>query len=125
MRLGHGRFVLRSDIEERQPRRLSDLLRGMPGVRVFSDGWFSDIRLRASGVTGFNASQTTMCLPPVRIDGILVSHGNAGPGDRYNIDSLMPHDVEAIEIYAGPAQVPAQFGGANSACGIVLIWTRH
>ncbi|MGH7501791.1 MAG: TonB-dependent receptor plug domain-containing protein [Longimicrobiales bacterium] len=124
-RMGHGRFIERDDVVRRNPRRLSDLLQGMPGVRIVTDGWFSDVRLRASGLTGFNATPAMMCFPPVFLDGIVVSHGNAEPGDRYNVDSILPQDIEAIEVYTGPAQVPAKYGGANSACGIMLIWTRQ
>jgi hypothetical protein len=70
-------------------------------------------------------------MPPVFLDGMLVSQGSVmtGPVDqglpnRYDIDSLRWQDVEAVEIYAGPAQVPPQYGGAHSACGIILFWTR-
>jgi hypothetical protein len=37
---------------------------------------------------------------------------------------MRPDNIEAIEVYNGVAQVPAQYGGAHSACGVVLIWLR-
>jgi hypothetical protein len=124
--LGHGRFIDRDAIDRRQPRRIEDLLRGIPGIRLVTDpnGFFADVRMRAAGLTSFNARPNTQCLPPVYLDGLLVSHGNQGAGDRYNLNSVLPQDVEAVEIYAGPAQVPPQYGGASSACGVLLIWTR-
>jgi hypothetical protein len=33
--------------------------------------------------------------------------------------------VEAIEVYRSAAEIPAQFNGNNSACGVIVIWTRH
>jgi hypothetical protein len=44
----------------------------------------------------------------------------------FNIDDMMPGDVEGIELYAGPSVVPPQFNNPRSSvnCGLVLIWTR-
>ena len=33
-------------------------------------------------------------------------------------------DVYGIEIYRGPGEVPAEFGGSNAACGVIAIWTK-
>ena len=32
--------------------------------------------------------------------------------------------VEAIETYDSPATIPPRFRTPNSACGVVVIWTR-
>jgi hypothetical protein len=32
--------------------------------------------------------------------------------------------LEAVEIYRGPSQVPPEYNLMNSACGVVLLWTR-
>jgi outer membrane receptor for ferrienterochelin and colicin len=44
---------------------------------------------------------------------------------RDDLDAVPHQDIEAIEVYASPSEIPAQYGGANSACGVVLIWTRR
>ena len=36
---------------------------------------------------------------------------------------LRPELLEAIEVYS-PAQVPIEYAGRYSECGVVLIWTR-
>jgi hypothetical protein len=33
-------------------------------------------------------------------------------------------DIAGIEIYSGPANMPAQFAGPDSQCGVMLIWTK-
>jgi outer membrane receptor for ferrienterochelin and colicin len=119
-----GHFLERSAIEKRGPRYTSDLLRGIAGVRVVMRGSSADVRLRSGGLTSFNARPGMQCLPPVFVDGILVSHGNQRPEERFDLNTLLPQDIEAVEIYAGPARVPPQFGGANAACGVILVWTR-
>ena len=36
-----------------------------------------------------------------------------------------PDMVEGIEVYRSAAEIPPQYNGSNSACGVVVIWTRH
>jgi hypothetical protein len=38
--------------------------------------------------------------------------------------SVPIRDIEAIEVYLGPSDVPGEFAGSNSGCGVVVIWTR-
>ena len=41
------------------------------------------------------------------------------------VDDFPATDVEAMELYFGPATTPVQFSqGAIVACGTVVIWTR-
>ncbi len=35
-----------------------------------------------------------------------------------------PKEIAGIEVYSGPATVPAQFNGLDRRCGMVLIWTK-
>ncbi len=35
-----------------------------------------------------------------------------------------PREIAGIEVYSGPATVPAQFNGLDRRCGMVLIWTK-
>ncbi len=40
--------------------------------------------------------------------------------------AIHPIDIEAIEVYRTPAEIPAQYNtGGNAACGVILIWTRR
>jgi hypothetical protein len=36
---------------------------------------------------------------------------------------LSPYEVEAVEVYRGAGEVPAQFG--PESCGAIVIWTRQ
>jgi hypothetical protein len=43
-----------------------------------------------------------------------------------SMDELVDrYSISAIEVYRGPAELPVQYGGAESACGVLLIWTGH
>jgi outer membrane receptor for ferrienterochelin and colicin len=43
----------------------------------------------------------------------------------FDLDSyITPEEITAIEIYRGPSETPAAFGGADSACGVIVVWTK-
>ena len=50
---------------------------------------------------------------------------DAMPWRDADVDELPQEVIEAIEVYASPSEIPVEFGGAESGCGVVLIWTRH
>ena len=58
------------------------------------------------------------CPPQYFVDGI--------PASNFDIDEVLPGDVEAVELYSGAAGVPPQYNRFNgtSICGTILIWTR-
>ena len=33
-------------------------------------------------------------------------------------------EVAGVEVYKGPASLPAEFTGSDSRCGAVVIWTK-
>jgi hypothetical protein len=126
-----GVFLDREAIEKRPAAsNVGHLLRGMPGVRVDSH---DRIRLRYFGPCD--------TLPPeVWIDGMRIPQGTAsstriepskiiGPGSSPVSENwqefVPPSAIEAIEVYRGSSEVPVQYNVTGSACGVILIWTRH
>jgi hypothetical protein len=46
-------------------------------------------------------------------------------GGRADLNGVVsPSQIEAVELYSSAANTPVQYGGVNSACGVILIWTR-
>lgn len=128
---GGAIYIDRTQVEERSATRVTDLLRGQPGVRVISFGSEEDIRV---GASGRNLSGSD-CQPAVWIDGSRVRSAGAPDvdqartGSRMRVDPALtelvsPDDIEGIEVYTGPAGLPVQFRDRNADCGVVLIWTR-
>ena len=110
-RLGVGHFVTRADIERRRPNVLSEYMRMVPGVRITTlDNGRTALR--------FARNPRGNCPPQYFVDGI--------PASNFDIDEVLPGDVEGVELYAGAAGVPPQFNRFNgtSICGTILIWTR-
>jgi len=58
---------------------------------------------------------------PVELD---LRTPSGGHYPTYLNETVVPGDVEGIEIYLGPSEVPPIFGGIGSGCGVVVVWTR-
>jgi hypothetical protein len=106
-----GVFITRDDIDDRHASRLSDVLRGVPGVAFVRSRGGSGIRLVTSSVNRRD------CVPQYWVDGVRMSN--------VEIDDFSARDVEGLELYHGPATTPMRFSqGAVTSCGTVVIWTR-
>ena len=111
---GGGHFLTRADIEKANPLHLSDLLRAIPGMTLRSDpNGRNDARVNRSNLGAFGD-----CPPVYWIDGSRAA--------EFNLDELAVRDVEALEIYAGPATIPPEYRTtrAGTACGVIAVWTR-
>jgi hypothetical protein len=109
---GGGVFITREEIEQRHTNVLSEALRQVPGIRlVRGSGGRSALRFESANAKRYD------CPPQYWIDGRRVS--------ATEIDDYPATDVEAIELYHGPATTPIQFSqGTVASCGTVVIWTR-
>ncbi len=115
-------FLTPDQIEIRHPRKVPDLLAGIPGVRE------TIIRNRRVQYfrEGIRMNDNSICWPMVWVDRLLVSSGGSGIGaDPFALnDAVSASDVSAVEVYTG-AIIPAEFRGANANCGVVVIWTHR
>ena len=125
--IGNGAFITRADIERRNPYAPSDLLRMVSGVRVLENDDPSGRPLIQMGRTGEGMSRgaknvtslAASCNVSYYID------GNYVPPGTFHMDDLSPNAMEAIEVYRGPAETPPQFRQVDTACGLIVIWTRE
>ena len=109
---GFGKFVTRDEIERKGSNRFVDIVRSVSGVSIQNSRGRPDIRFRGAGP----GSMFRDCPPQYWMDGIPLQNGSA--------DEFTPDNVEAIELYAGPATTPPQFNTRNQTCGTVVVWTR-
>lgn len=139
-RQGFGLFLDRSDIERRAPTRVAEMLQGRAGVRV---------DLRMSGASGGTIVRFLRCseFPPkinIYIDGRRqmpdgkVMMAASASGDREGeaeskreaqamvgtmLDRIAIGDIELIEVFRGPGELPPEFNEGN--CGAIAVWTRQ
>jgi len=108
---GLGHFFTREQIERRNPLNMTDLFRMVPGARVETRGFNTQVRFRGS-----------RCSPLTWIDGTPAYAG------EFPLDAVDPRSFEGIEIYSGAASVPAEFQGnrsISSSCGTIILWSRQ
>ncbi len=120
-----GVFFTAEDIERRLPGRITHMVADVPGIRLGGCG------LRLNGCRLYNsripdASSSEGCLMNVYLDGsLVVRRGRIGGGSAPNInDFVIPVEIAGVEVYRGPSELPAEFAGSESRCGVVVIWTK-
>ena len=119
---GLGVFITRGEIERRRAQHSSDLFRGVTGIQVITGGGSSTKLVttrRAASPARLRTTPGAECPMQYYVDGIFMS------AEMFSIDELAPDMIEAIEIFRGPSEVPAQFKQTDVDCGLVLIWTRE
>lgn len=118
----HGVFIDRREIDRRSPTETADLLRGIPGVSEKFTQTAGTMATSDRGVKSIYGDKG-VCATVVYLDGLLIPETLNGASD---IDRwIKPREIEAIEVYAGPAQMPVEFNRPVSACGVILIWSRE
>jgi TonB family protein len=106
---GIGHFFTSEDIEKRHPRAVSELLRTLPGTRINYVNGQSVITFRGM-----------RCPPLIWVDGAPATAGYLDP-DLFAVTSLA-----GIEVYPGPATVPAELNWVRgkATCGVIAVWTK-
>ncbi len=113
-RKGVGHFVEPEKIEQRRvaARSVVDFMVGIPGVHLVGGRTPGEGRMVQMRRCGY---------PRVFVDNVLMFDPTWRTGaleDVVSVDGIL-----AIEVFRGPSEVPARYSGAESACGVVLIWT--
>ena len=117
-RVNAGYFMEREQIERKlgSAMYVTELLTGVTGIEVIdaTPGQIgSSIIFRGIG------SIVRSCGPPrTMVDGVSV---------EFEVLEMLvrPEEVYAIEAYRRPSEIPTEYRGANSACGVLLIWTKR
>jgi hypothetical protein len=130
-KLGAGRFLDSAEFANTRGTKTSDRLAKLPGVLIQrgdsrqgrgSEMFVTNTRQRSAGEPG----SASMCRSLVWLDGVNL-------GTEFNVNSLDPSIIAAVEWYAGqfvPAKlaVPPRFnassGQIDQYCGVLVIWLR-
>lgn len=120
---GWGHFIDREAIERQNPGEMTDLFDDLNGVTLLSDPFnpldrYVVLRGGRSARLGGGS-----CYPKVWLDGTRLHRDNDQPA---RLDQFLdPTTLAGIEVYPGQAGVPPRYAGPNSACGVILLWTRQ
>ncbi len=113
-----GHFITREQIERRHGTSASELLRGVSGVRLVEvppcRGCVAENLIYLRG-------GADRCPATILIDGMEVKQGVGMPIDA----TLLPDQLEGVEVYPDPAGVPPALGVFSNQCGVVAFWLRE
>ena len=140
---GIGHFLDREMFAKDENRRVSDILASnVPGLSIYrgtgSKSWAASGRTASSAKCAFcRVSRNEMldpfdvaagaplaCYLDVYLDGATVYSSSARGTALFNLNSIEANQIEAIEVYTGVGQIPAQYNKTSGGCGVMLIWTR-
>lgn len=134
---GTGQFLTRSELEPHGSAQLSRVLRGAVNLRLLprnpgcgggfavGSGRGTD-RLTVSGreLEALRcAGVKEACYFAIYLDGMAFWLPGNPPGPP-DVDGFRADELEAIEVYRGPAQIPPEYNLSFGGCGVVLLWTR-
>jgi hypothetical protein len=103
---GRGQYLTREDLEKGRYGSLQDAMRTLRGVNVECGG---------GGGCAIRMSRAPMrCSPEYIVDERV---------DNMFGPSTAIRDIEGVEVYTGPSDVPGEFAGRNAGCGVIVIWT--
>ncbi len=117
---GIGQFFTRDSIQASTAFTLADLLRRVRGFRVFShmDGRTEIGAARCRGNSLRPSDTPSLSGVLLLIDGIRIHSESAA----YLIGSISAADIEGLEVYRGPSELPVDVMG--DACIAIYVWTR-
>ncbi|MFN5581842.1 carboxypeptidase regulatory-like domain-containing protein [Gemmatimonas sp.] len=102
---GRGQYRTREELEKANSYTLQDAMRSMRGVRFSCAGGTCRAQMVRAPLG---------CSPEYIVDERV---DNAfGP-------TIPIRDIVGLEVYSGASDVPGEFAGRNSGCGVIVIWT--
>ncbi|KPK01104.1 MAG: hypothetical protein AMS20_14245 [Gemmatimonas sp. SG8_28] len=119
--MGRGTFLIREDIERTAVDKITDAFRNIPRLTIDESRpltgsmavmQYPAVRIMRNG---------RECSPTFYLDRHVIALGGDTPVRPD--DFVTPAEIEAIEIYTRPSEIPVEFDELTN-CGVVLMWTR-
>lgn len=107
MKTGRGQYMTAEEIDKGRYYSLQEAVRNMRGVEVACGG--------GAGCYIKMARAPMQCTPEYIVDERV--DNTFGPNTPIR-------DIQGLEVYNGPSDVPGEFAGRNAGCGVIVIWTK-
>jgi outer membrane receptor for ferrienterochelin and colicin len=124
-----GTFFTEEEISRRRVQRLSQLLRGIPGmvIDVNSSSSIPQTSISSMRSQGSSPGRPSGCAITVWVDGTLLGDTRTSESGLDFLDNAInPIQVRGVEVYRTPAAVPPQYQRVGSEmCGTILVWTKR
>ncbi len=137
-KLGLGQFWARTDLAQLENRTFTAALMNFRGLairqaRMGTAAWLVSGRppKSLSGTTSKRPDRDDAmrgagsdCYARIILDNHILYFGRDGEA-LFDLRSIRANQLEAVEYYAGPSQMPAQYAGLDTNCGVLVMWTRR
>jgi hypothetical protein len=112
--------ITRADIERRQVVSAWQMLSNVSSVELIVGP--EGVVPVSRRVTSLDLVGGRNCYMRLAIDGVVLHDVPINLG----LHMPPPSEIYGIEVFAGPATIPAQYAGdfRNMACGLIAVWTR-
>jgi hypothetical protein len=124
---GIGTFITNDAIRQLETWPLQTIIATkaprMQVVHFNSGGWGIANTRPSPCINKITCPAVPLCYPSIWMDGLVIYIPDSGapPPDLSQFDV---RDLEAIEIYASPAETPLELGGTGASCGVIALWTH-
>lgn len=119
---GVGQFVTREELQQNTTKGMEDILRRVRGLRIrrLADGSLEVVSARCQGnsIRPSRPGEVSFTGTQVYVNGTRLDWRTAGEV----LASFHADDIEGIEVYRGPSELPVDAVG--DACAAIFIWTR-
>ena len=115
--------ITREDIRKRNPVDAWQMLTTVPSIRIIDSAGVTAESTRSNDMLPDGSQRK--CYIRVMVDGLeLMPRQGQNAVDLRQLPK--PEEIHGIEVFAGPASIPVQYGGAGTDkwCGLIAIWTR-
>ena len=120
---GGGVYFSRAWLQRFAGRRLSDVLRPIPGVTIVSVGGGGTAIASRRGRT--NERSNTLCYFQVFVGGTrLYAYDPTSPDLPPDLNAYDLANLGGIEVYAGAARTPPELNATGAACGSLVLWPQ-
>lgn len=125
---GVGRQYNHDDFDKTNFQTLGQFLQSVPGLRVADPRSASSMSMTRSGSTVVNnllSPRSTECHVGWFVDGHRMDMPGRTDPLTDGLASLSLEAVEAVEVFRGLSETPAQFADPDLRCGVVAVWTSR
>ena len=141
-RVGLGHFLTRDQLQQREGQSTGNVLLQIPSIGLLrgrTSGAFIQSKrfvVPLSAVAGQGSStiwqpsdtertqgMVAGCYAQVYLDNQLMNPTQ--PTEPFDVNSIAPGQIEAIEYYASAAETPSRYAKLNSNCGVLVIHRRR
>lgn len=129
-----GSFLTAAQLEKERGRSLADVLQAVSGADIVrisgGNAYFATRRgydsiMNMPRVTKWDQARgasTGLCYAAVVVNDVFVYTGDGE--ELFDLNSLAPTDILAVEVYKGGATMPLEYNAMRKTCGLLVIFTK-